>query len=179
MEMAKKARYSKKIVDDVVALIKEDSYTVAEICQKVGISERSYYNWRNKHAEFAEAIKEAEEEFTQDVLVECKKSLRKLITGYSIKERKTVMADSRKKDKNGNPIPTVKEQTITDKHYQPNLGAIIHFQTNRDPDNWKNKHSTEVTGKDGKDLIPQMDFKDFTDEELKTYYQLLAKANGK
>jgi len=36
----------------------------------------------------------------------------------------------------------------------PNLGAIIHFQTNHDPDNWKNRQSTELTGKNGKDLLP-------------------------
>ena len=27
------------------------------------------------------------------------------------------------------------------------MGAIIHYQTNKDPENWKNKQSTEITGK--------------------------------
>ena len=38
---------------------------------------------------------------------------------------------------------------------------------------------TELTGKDGKDLILQMNFDNFTNDELMTYYKLLAKANGK
>lgn len=38
---------------------------------------------------------------------------------------------------------------------------------------------TELTGKDGKDLIPQMDFTEFSNDELLTYYKLLSKANGK
>lgn len=148
------AKYSKKIVDAICSLIKADSYTIAEICKNVGISKDTYYNWLKSKPDFSDAIKRAESEFTQDILVECKRSLRKLITGYTVKEKKTVMVDSKKKDAKGNPIPQVKEQITTEKHFQPNLGAIIHFQTNQDPDNWKNKHSTEVTGKDGKDLIP-------------------------
>lgn len=153
--MAKKARYSKTLVDDVVSLIKEDSYTIAEICKKVGISERSFYNWRDQHAEFAEAIKKAEDEFRDRILVECEKSLVKLIKGYTVQEKKTVVVDSKDKDPiTKKPIPKIKEQTVTDKHIQPSLGAIIHYQTNNDPDRWRNRQSTELTGKDGKDLIP-------------------------
>lgn len=153
--MAKKARYSKALVDDVVSLIKEDSYTIAEICRKVGISERSFYNWRDQHAEFADAIKKAEDEFRDTILVECEKSLVKLIKGYTVQEKKTVMVDSKEKDPSTKKaIPKIKEQTVTDKHIQPSLGAIIHYQTNNDPDRWRNRQSTEVTGKDGKDLIP-------------------------
>lgn len=149
------AKYSKKIVEKICSLIKSDSYTIAEICKKVGISESTYYEWRLKKSEFSESIKKAENEFTQDILVECKRSLRKLITGYTAQERHTIMVDSKEIDKKtGKPKPKIKEQKVVDKHFQPNLGAIIHFQTNQDPDNWKNKHSTEVTGKDGKDLIP-------------------------
>lgn len=148
------AKYSKKIVSEICSLIKEDSYTIAEICKKVGISEDTFYTWKKQKTEFSENIKKAEEHFKEEMLVECKRSLRKLITGYTVKEKKTVMVDSKKKDEKGNSIPQIKEQTTTEKHIQPSLGAIIHFQTNQDPDNWKNKHSTEITGKDGKDLIP-------------------------
>lgn len=148
------AKYSKKIVEEICSLIKADSYTIAEICEMVGISKSIYYRWLESKVDFFDAIKKAEDEFRQDMLVECKRSLRKLITGYSVQEKKTVMVDSKEKDVNGKSKPKIKEQTIIDKHIQPSLGAIIHFQTNQDPDNWKNKRSTEVTGKDGKDLIP-------------------------
>jgi hypothetical protein len=47
------------------------------------------------------------------------------------------------------------------KKVAPNLGAIIHYQTNKDPENWKNKQSTELTGKDGRDL-----FEGVSNEEL-------------
>lgn len=58
-------------------------------------------------------------------------------------------ADTGKKDDNGKPIVKVKEHVVTDKHYPPSLGAIIHFQTNRDPDNWKNRQENKVSGKVG------------------------------
>lgn len=149
------AKYSKKIVEEICSLVKADSYTIAEICKMVGISKSGYYKWLEDKVEFLDAIKKAEDEFRQDMLVECKRSLRKLITGYTAQERHTIMVDSKEIDeKTGKPKPKIKEQKVVEKCFQPNLGAIIHFQTNQDPDNWKNKHSTEVTGKDGKDLIP-------------------------
>lgn len=145
--MAKKAQYSKKLAEEVASLIKEDSYTIAEICQKVNISERSFYNWRDKHAEFADAIKEAQEEFEATILVECEKSLRKLITGYSVDETKTIYINTK------DDTPKIKERTVTKKHFQPNLGAIIHFQTNKDPENWRNRQNVDITTK-GKEFAP-------------------------
>lgn len=143
------AKYSKKLVERITELIRSDSYTIAEICQIVGLSKDTYYRWLKEKSDFSDTIKRAEEEFTQDVLVECKKSLRKLITGYTVDEVKTIYQNS-KDDK-----PKIKEKTIIKKHFQPSLGAIIHFQTNNDPENWRNKQNVEVTGKNGKDLVPE------------------------
>ena len=157
------AKYNKEIVDKICSLIKEDSYTVAEICDAVGIAEDTYYTWKKEKNEFSESIKKAKEEFNKDILVECERSLRKLITGYTVQEKKTTMVDSKGKDANGKAKLKIKEQTIIDKHIPPNLGAIIHYQTNQDPDNWKNKHSTELTGKDGKDLVPILNIDPLSD----------------
>lgn len=139
------ARYSKKIVEDICKLVKSDSYTIAEICKMVGISERTYYDWQSKNAEFADAIKKAQYQFNEDMLSECKKSLVKLIRGYTVQEKKTVTADTGKKDENDKPIVRVKEHSVVEKHFAPSLGAIIHFQTNRDPDNWKNRQDSNVS----------------------------------
>lgn len=148
------AKYSKRITNKICSLIKEDSYTVAEICLKAGISERSYYDWKNKYAEFADAIKKAEDDFNSLLVVEAKKSLMKLVQGFMVQEKKTVTVDSGRKDEEtGKPIVKVKEHTVAEKHYQPNPTAIIFTLTNRDPENWKNRQNTELTGKDGKDLI--------------------------
>ncbi len=162
------AKYNRKIVDEMCNLLKSDSYTISEVCRLVGIAERTYYEWQSKNADFADAIKKAKADFAKSILCECEKSLIKLIKGYDYEERKTVMID----DKSGKP--KIKEQTVTKKHIAPSLGAIIHYQTNKDPETWKNKQNVEVTGKDGKDLLTNL-----TDDELDKKIKELERKLGK
>lgn len=138
------AKYNKKIVEHICDLISVDSYTIAEICKTVGISERTYYEWQSKNAEFADAIKKAQDKFDELIVVEAKKSLVKMIRGYTVQEKRTVTADTGKKDDNGKAIVRVKEHSVTDKHYQPVPAAVIFALTNRDPDNWKNRQDTNI-----------------------------------
>lgn len=134
------AKYNKKLVNKICALIKEDSYTVAEICLKSGISESTYYEWKVKKPEFSEAIKKAEDEFYSFMVVEARKSLVKKIQGYTVHEKKTVTVDSGKKnEETGKPVVKVKEHTVIEKHIQPDTAAIIFTLSNRDPENWKNR----------------------------------------
>lgn len=162
------AKYSKKIVNRICDLIKKDSYTVAEICSMSGISESTYYEWKANKPEFSEAIKKAEDEFYSFMIVEAKKSLVKLVQGYTIQEKKTVTVDSGKKDEEtGKPIVKVKEHTVTDKHYQPNPTAIIFTLTNRDSDNWKNRMDSNVSA----DITLKSELEKLSDEELQTIIQ--------
>jgi hypothetical protein len=156
------ARYNKEIVKQICSLIEKDSYTVAEICRNVGISEAIFYRWKAEKIEFVEDIKKAQDKFKEEMLVECNRSLVKLIKGYTVQEKRTVTADTGKKDDNGKPIVKVKEHVVTDKHYPPSLGAIIHFQTNRDPDNWKNRQENKVSGEVG----IKSSLESLSDEEL-------------
>lgn len=155
------AKYNKRIVKRITDLIKSDSYTIAEICRNVGISESCFYNWQANNVEFGEALKRAEEERMNFFAAEAKKSLLKLVQGYTVQEKHTVMVDSKEVDASGKPKPKIKEQKIVDKHFQPVTAAVIFTLTNTDPENWKNRQNTELTGKDGKDLIQAK-----TDEEL-------------
>lgn len=157
------AKYNKKIVDNICALIRADSYTVVEICEQVGISKETYYQWLKTKPDFSDSIKKAQDEFKEDILVECNRSLVKLIKGYTVQEKRTVTADTGKKDENGKPIVKVKEHMVTDKHYPPSLGAIIHFQTNRDPDSWKNRQENKISGEVG----IKSSLESLSDEELK------------
>lgn len=163
------ARYSKEIVQRITELLSSDSYTIAEICKEVGIAESTYHDWKSKKTEFSEAIKKAQDIFDERCTVEAKKSLMKLVAGYSVDETKTVYVDS----KEGRP--RIKEQTVTKKHIQPNLGAAIFILTNKDPENWKNRQNNEVTGKDGKDLIPSVDLSKIDKADLKQVETILKK----
>lgn len=155
------AKFSKKTVDMIVGLVKSDTYTIAEICRQVGITPKTYHQWVNDYPDFADAIEQAKAERMQAMVIEAKKSLMKKIQGYDVTGTKVVTIPGKQKDEKGNPKPIIKEQTTTKKHIQPDTAAIIFTLTNGDPEHWRNRQSTEVTGKDGKDL-----FASKTDEEL-------------
>lgn len=155
------AKFCKKTVDMIVGLVKSDTYTIAEICRQVGITPKTYHQWVNDYPDFADAIEQAKAERMQAMVIEAKKSLMKKIQGYDVTETKVVTIPGKQKDEKGNPKPIIKEQTTTKKHIQPDTAAIIFTLTNGDPEHWRNRQSTEVTGKDGKDL-----FANKTDEEL-------------
>ena len=155
------AKFNKKTVDMIVGLVKSDTYTIAEICRQVGITPKTYHQWVNDYPDFADAIEQAKAERMQAMVIEAKKSLMKKIQGYDVTETKVVTIPGKQKDEKGNPKPIIKEQTTTKKHIQPDTAAIIFTLTNGDPEHWRNRQSTVVTGKDGKDL-----FASKTDEEL-------------
>lgn len=150
--MARKPKYNAKIVERICELIEKDSYTIPEICKMVGIVPSTYHDWMANKSEFSVAIKKAKDTFDEFIANEAKKSLVKLVQGYTMQEKHVVYVDS--KDKDGNSRPKIKEQKIVDKHFQPSVPAVIFALINKDPDNWKNRQNTELTGKGGKDLIP-------------------------
>lgn len=149
------AKYNKKTIDAILELIKSDTYTIAEVCRQVEITQKTYHQWMNDHPEFAEAVNAAKEEMMQMFVIEAKKSLLKKIRGYEVTETSVTTIPG----KDGKP--KIKEQKTNKKYFQPDTAAIIFTLTNGDPEHWKNKQTTEMTGKDGKDL-----FADKSDDEL-------------
>lgn len=155
------AKYGKSITKRICDLIRADTYTIVEVCKMVNINRASYYAWLEEYPEFAQAIKEAENDRMQLFVKEAKRSLLKKIKGYTVEETKVVSIPSKKLDSEGNPIPIIKEQTTKEVHIQPDTAAIIFTLTNGDAEHWQNRQYNEVAGKDGKDL-----FGNKSDEEL-------------
>lgn len=149
------AKYNKERVEHICSLISKDSYTISELCTLSGISIETYYTWLENKPEFLEAVTHAREEFDELIVKEAKNSLRKLVNGYDVEEKKTVYQN----DKDGKP--KIKEQSVIKKHYQPVPGSVEFVLTNKKSDEYKNRQSTELTGKGGKDL-----FAGVTNEEL-------------
>jgi len=170
-------KYSKRMVDQICKLVSTDSYTVAEICARVGINPDTYHTWKREKTEFSEAIKKAEQERMELFVAEAKRSLLKKIRGYEAVETKTVYVDSGVKGENK---PKIKESTKTVRHIQPDTAAIIFTLTNGDGANWKNRMLSEITGKDGKDLIPEtvVDLKQLSPEEQATLLEIARKTNA-
>ena len=81
--------------------------------------------------------------------------------------------DTGKRDADGKAITRVKEHVKIKKHIPPSAAAIIFTLCNRDPDHWKNRMNTEVTGKDGREF-----FAGLSDEELNARIRTLQKKLG-
>lgn len=155
-------KYSKDIVNKICSLIREDSYTIAEICSIVGINKDTFYKWKETKSDFSDSIKKAQNDFDEMLVAEAKKSLVKMIKGYTEQEKKTVTVDTGKRDDNNKPIIRVKEHSVIDKHYQPNPTLIIFTLTNRDSDNWKNKQDNNISG----DVTLKSNLEHMSDEQL-------------
>ena len=83
-------------MDRICSLIREDSYTIAEICDLVGINKDTYYTWMKQNPDFSDSIKKAEDARMQFFVAEAQKSLLKKIQGYEVEESKITYVDSGK-----------------------------------------------------------------------------------
>jgi hypothetical protein len=164
------AKYSRKMVDQICSLIKKDCYTIAELCSLSGITRETYYAWRKSHPDFSDALTRAREDYDQLVVKEAKNSLMNKIRGYTVQETRTVMVDAGKSGPDGKPLPKIRERTVIEKHIQPDIQAIIFTLTNKAQEEYKIRQTTEVTGKDGKDLIPD---RPLTMKEAKEFVEKL------
>ena len=131
---------------------------VAKICQAIengetnataakigGIHVATFCEWQNTKPEFAEAVKRAKAAFEEwqmnGILEDARKSLKTLICGQEYEEIKTEYEN----DNTGNP--RIKKQTRVTKKILPNPTAVIFALCNRDPDNWKNRVTNDISGR--------------------------------
>jgi hypothetical protein len=154
-----------------------DGHTNKNICKAIGISEASFYAWLDPNdpqfrSEFLESVTLAREIHRKSSLDKATASLLEVALGHDAEESSTKLATDRKTGK-----VYVKEKTTYHKHFEPNVQALIFFLTNRDPENWKQRQTSEITGKDGKDLIQkEINLDELTDEQKAAILSLGEKA---
>lgn len=136
--------------------------TDKQIADFFGIAESTLNKWKNEHYEFSESIKRGK----------CVADANVASSLYS-RAKGFVKNDCEKIFQNRGEIVRAKYT----EYFPPDTTAAIFWLKNRQQKSWRDRQ--ELTGMDGKDLIPQMNFDDFTNDELITYYKLLAKSNGK
>ena len=141
-------KYSKDLVARIVELLEKGKYSYTRIAEKVGISRATFCAWKREREDFRAAVEEAERACREETAVKAYNSLRSKIEGFFKTETKTV---SRLDPDTGSM--RVVEIVENRRYFPPDPTAIIFALTNIDPENWKNRHNTEVTGKDGKDLL--------------------------
>lgn len=105
--------------------------TEAEICDALGISERSLERYKVEHEELREALSKGR----QNLITELKKTMRRKAFGFHEKETKTTV-----RIVDGKKTQVVEE---FDRYYPPDLGAIHLLLKNLDP-NWRNDDQTTI-----------------------------------
>lgn len=168
----RKPKYTPERVTAICRAI-ADGETIQTACKRGGISDDTFMRWRANNPEFAQALKKAEKEYNDwynnGLVRDCKLSLKKLITGFTFDEVTTEYES----DKNGNP--RIKKQKTITKQVAPNPTAVIFALTNRDPDNWKNRQTTDINANVKADNTVKPDLSAIPDELLE---QVLNKING-
>lgn len=86
-------KYSDKLVEKIVRLIEEDSYTIAEICRALKINPKTFYEWKKIKPEFRNAIEDAENRRDETLATLARHSLREQIEGYIEVTEKIVYED--------------------------------------------------------------------------------------
>lgn len=177
--MTRPTKCTKDLINKVYKLLSSDTYTVREVAEQCGISETSFYEYQNRYTEFAKAVKKAEEARLDKFKAEAKKSLLKKLTGFEVTETEVVTIPGGMNGK-----PTIKEQKTKKRFILPDTAAIIFTLTNVDSSNWRNRQTTELTGKDGQPLPASeghfiIDPEELSEEELELFYKLAKKRDRK
>lgn len=126
-----------------IRLLAERGFTDKEICKAVDVPERTLNNWKNRHPEFWQSLKEWKSRADEKV----ERSLYERACGYSHPEDKIFC-------NNGEVIVE-----STTKHYPPDTTAAIFWLKNRNPEAWRDRSVVEHKGR--LDHVHHM-----TDEEL-------------
>lgn len=126
-----KGKYEEWLRPEKLVLLEgwaRNGLTDEQIANNIGIRTSTFYEWKKKYVEFAEALKKSKE--VADLEVE--NALFKRATGYTVTETKVIESD-----KDGK-----KTETII-KHIPPDTTAQIFWLKNRKPDEWRDKRVVE------------------------------------
>jgi len=150
--MGRKSDYTRKVkprLNEVVDLISkgQPEYKVYEL---LGVSESSWFDYKNKYPELPEAIKKGQA--LQLELV--KQSLMKGAVGYEFEEVKEVVTVGRDGKK-------VLKKEITKKHYAPSPTLIIFYLLNKSNGEFRDKKELLLSG------AVNNPFENLTTDELK------------
>lgn len=131
-KVGRPSKFDEALTEKIIGLAKEGK-TDAEIAELIGVTERTFYLWKRSKPEFFQALKEGKS-VADDLVVT---ALFRRAVGYSHKESKVVSTEG------GAEVVEVI------KHYPPDPVSAIYWLNNRQPEQWRNAHRLEHTGKNG------------------------------
>lgn len=142
-----KEKWNPNIIEQAQLICAEEGVTDVELAKEFGVSIQTIDLWKRRYPEFKVALREGKDDFDT---VRVEGSLLKRAMGYSYEEVKTeTMTDLR-----GNLIKALKV-TKTLKQLAPDTTAQIFWLKNRNRARWKDYKAMEMSGPDGKPIVPQ------------------------
>lgn len=112
--------------------------TEKDIAKQLGVSLSSFMDYKNKHSELANALKEGR----QSLIVDLKSALVKKALGFF--EEETIITEGI--NKNGDPVSTTQKHN---KYYAPDTAAAHLLLKNYDKDNWADDwHKRKIRDKE-------------------------------
>ena len=173
-KVGRKSQYTPDRVHKICDAI-ENGETNKHAAELAGITEKTFYEWCNSKSEFSESVKKAQsvyrEWLNKDILADAERSLKVLINGTEYEEIKTEYEQDP-----GNPdTPRIKKQSRTTKKILPNPTAVIFALCNRDPDNWKNRLNSEISGKLETETKTDVSLANVPDDLLEQVIEAIAK----
>lgn len=127
------AKYN-DIKDELLQYIRDGS-TFKEACQRAGVSDSQFYDWKAKKPDFSDEVKKAHKEGRAKIVPELERALYKRALGYEYTETKT------------ETFPDSNDRvTVTRKQMPPDVGALVFALCNLAPGDWRNKVENQVSG---------------------------------
>lgn len=129
-----RGKYHEWLQEDNLILLRawaRNGLTDEEIAKNIGISRSTLSEWKNKYPDISDAIKKPKKVYDY----EAEETLHKASLGYYVEEAKTYIDI-----KNGVENKRIEK---TKKWIKPEIGALIFWLKNRDPDNWKDRKAVE------------------------------------
>lgn len=151
-----KGKYEYWLTDEGLTLLTgwaREGYTDEQIAKKMGIVSSTFYLYKGRYSEIAEALKKGKEVADYEV----ENSLFKSACGYWYEEIQQEKLWSTELNK----LITVKEKSVR-KFIPPNPTSQIFWLKNRNPDKWKDKREETIETNDNS-------FKVTIENSLETY----------
>lgn len=112
--------YTKKTVEKIAGVIRQNLCSVADVCQSAGIDKESFYSWMWTKKGFSDAIEKAVDEFFSMIMSRCEELL----------------------------IKRKGKHTTSDPNVRPDDDAVVFTLRTDDPNRLKLMIADEGTGKD-------------------------------
>lgn len=152
------AKYTEWLTDEGLIKIEgwaRDGLIDKQIAQNIGVSERTFTDWKKKFSSISSALKKGKEVVDRQV----ENALFKSAIGYEYTEVTEELTE--------NGMEITKKVT---KQVAPNPTAAIFWLKNRKPDEWRDRKETQISG----EMSVSNPFTNLSEEELRR----LAKDDG-